>query len=133
MEAVLALVFVAALTAVPLGVLAVRDRRYQAAEIIAADIRAAVRHRLRGESLLSVEVTPATRTRRGRVVLSTPSGYECLTEAVWSTVAKRVPPGYELVVPRPSPAAVSSLTNPRARRASALSGSAASKRTLPHP
>jgi len=105
MEAVLALLFVAALTAVPLGVLAVRDRRYQAAEIIAADIRAAVRHRLRGESLLSVEVTPATRTRRGRVVLSTPSGYECLTEAVWSTVAKRVPPGYELVVPRPSPAA----------------------------
>jgi len=92
MEAVLALLFVAALTAVPLGVLAVRDRRYQAAEIIAADIRAAVRHRLRGESLLSVEVTPATRTRRGRVVLSTPSGYECLTERSgqpWPSVCLR--------------------------------------------
>jgi len=105
MEAVLALLFVAALTAVPLGVLAVRDRRYQAAEIIAADIRAAVRRRLHGESLLSVQVTPATFRRPGRVVLSTPSGYEYLTEAVWSTVASRLPSGYELVVTRPHAAA----------------------------
>jgi hypothetical protein len=103
MEAVLALLFVAALTAVPLGVMAVRDRRRESAEIIGADIRAAVRHRLRGESLLSVEVTPATSTRTGRVVLSTPTGYEYLTETVWSTVVNRVPPGYELVVTRPSP------------------------------
>lgn len=105
MEAVLAVLSIAALIAAPLGLLAVRDRRRAAAEIIGADIRAAVRRRLQGESLLSVEVTPATYTRRGRVVLSTPSGYEDLTEQVWSTVAKRVPPGYELVVPRPSPVA----------------------------
>jgi len=103
MEAVLAGLFIAALIAVPLGVLAVRDRRYQSAEIIGADIRAAVRHRLHGESLLSVQVTPATYRRPGRVVLSTPTGYEFLTETVWSTVVKRVPPGYELVVTRPSP------------------------------
>ena len=105
MEAILALLFIAALTLGPLVVMAARDRRRESAEIVGADIRAAVRRRLHGESLLSVQVAPATLRRPGRVVLSTPSGYECLTEAVWSTVAKRVPPGYELVVPRPSPAA----------------------------
>jgi hypothetical protein len=101
MEAVFAVLFIAALIAVPLGVLAVRDRRHESAEIISADIRAAVRRRLHGESLLSVQVAPATYTRPGRVVLSTPTGYEYLTETVWSAVVKRVPPGYELVVTRP--------------------------------
>ena len=66
---------------------------------------AAVPRRLHGESLLSVQVTPATLRRPGRVVLSTPSGYEYLTEAAWSTVATRMPPGYELVVTRPNPVA----------------------------
>src|SRR5213593_3815452 len=105
MDAIVAVLFIAALIAVPLGVLAVRDRRRESAEAVLADIRAAVRRRLRGESLLSVGVTPATLTRPGRVVLSTPTGYEYLTKAVWSTVARRVPPGYELVVTRPSPVA----------------------------
>ena len=102
MEAILAVLFISALIAAPLGVLALRDRRRESAEIIGAEIRAAVRHRLHGESMLSVEVTPATSTRHGRVVLSTPTGYEYLIETVWSTVVKRVPPGYELVVTRPS-------------------------------
>jgi hypothetical protein len=101
MEAVLALLFIAVLTGGPLAVMIARDRRYRAAEIVGADIRAAVRRRLGGESLLSVQVTPATLRRLGRVVLSTPSGYEYLTEAVWSTVATRTPPGYELVITRP--------------------------------
>src|SRR5438876_997365 len=105
MDAVLALLFIAALIAGPLGVLAVRDRRRESAEAVLADIRAAVRRRLRGESLLSVQVVPATLTRPGRVVLSTPTGYEYLTKAVWTTVAGRVPAGYELVVTRPSPVA----------------------------
>jgi hypothetical protein len=105
MDAVLAVLFIAALVAAPLGVMALRDRRRESAEIIGADIRAAVRRRLRGESLLSVAVTPATLRRPGRVVLSTPSGYEYLTEAVWPAVVKRVPPGYELVVTLPSAAA----------------------------
>src|SRR3989454_7419219 len=105
MDAVLALLFIAALIAGPLGVLAVRNRRRESAEAVLADIRAAVRRRLRGESLLSVQVVPATLTRPGRVVLSTPTGYEYLTKAVWTTVARRVPAGYELVVTRPSPVA----------------------------
>jgi len=105
MDAVLAVLFIGALIAGPLGVLAVRDRRRESAEAILADIRAVVRRRLRGESMLSVQVAPATLTRPGRVVLSTPTGYEYLTKAVWSTVATRVPPGYELVVTRPSPVA----------------------------
>jgi len=105
MDAVLALLFIAALIAGPLGVLAVRDRRRESAEAVLADIRAAVRRRLRGESLLSVQVVPATLTWPGRVVLSTPTGYEYLTRAVWTTVARRVPAGYELVVTRPSPVA----------------------------
>src|SRR2546430_17434467 len=74
MAAVLALLFSASLIAGPLGVLAVRDRRRESAEAVLADIRAAVRRRLRGESLLSVQVVPATLTRPGRVVLSTPTG-----------------------------------------------------------
>jgi hypothetical protein len=105
MEAILALLFIAALTLGPLVVMAARDRRRESAEIVGADIRAAVRRRLHGESLLSVQVTPATLRRPGRVVLSTPSGYEYLTEAVWLTVATRMPPGYELVVTRPHPVA----------------------------
>jgi len=105
MEAVLALLFIAALTVGPLAVMAARDRRRESADVVAADIRAAVRRRLHGESLLSVQVTPATFRRPGRVVLSTPSGYEYLTEAVWSTVASRLPSGYELVVTRPHAAA----------------------------
>ena len=91
MEAILALLFIAALTLGPLVVVGARDRRRESAEIVGADIRAAVRRRLHGESLLSVQVTPATLRRPGRVVLSTPSGYEYLTEAVWSTVATRMP------------------------------------------
>jgi hypothetical protein len=105
MDAVVALLFIGGLIAIPLGVMAVRDRRRESAEIVGADIRAAVRRRLHGESLLSVYVTRRTLRRDGRVVLSTPSGYEYLTEAVWPTVAKRLPPGYELVVTRPTAAA----------------------------
>jgi hypothetical protein len=117
MEAVLALLFIAALTLGPLAVMVARDRRYQSAEIVGADIRAAVRRRLRGESLLSVQVTPATFRRPGRVVLSTPSGYEYLTETVWSTVVTRMPPGYELVVTRPSPVGQDRTTRPLSRAA----------------
>src|SRR5256886_13212020 len=95
----------------------VRDRRRESAEAVLADIRAAVRRRLRGESLLSVQVAPATLRRPGRVVLSTPTGYEYLTKAVWTTVARRVPAGYELVVTRPSPVAPEQSDRPLPRPA----------------
>src|SRR5437867_9800773 len=102
MDAVLALLFIAALIAGPLGVLAVRDRRRESAEAVLADIRPAVRRRLRGESLLSVQVVPATLTRPGRVVLPTPTAHEHLAKAVWPTVARPVPAGQQLVVHTPS-------------------------------
>jgi len=74
------------------------DRRTERASKIAAEIRATVRHELRGESMVSVQVRPKRHWRRGRVLLSAPSGYEELIEKVWPAVAKRVPAGYELVV-----------------------------------
>ena len=49
--------------------------------------------------------------------LSTPTGYEYLTETVWSTVVKRVPPGYELVVTRPSPVTPARTTQALSRAA----------------
>ncbi len=98
MEAVLAIVLIGALFVVPLGLAAARDRRYQRATAIRADILWAVNRRLHGESLLAVEVIPGTRWRPWRVVLSAPRGSEDLIEAVWPTVTRRLPPGWEIVV-----------------------------------
>lgn len=74
------------------------DRRHAEADVIGADIRAAISRRLRGESFVAVRVTPRYLSRGGRVALSVPSGYESLVEAVWPGVARRLPPGYELVL-----------------------------------
>ena len=98
MEAIFSLALISALVLVPLGLSAARDRRLARAERISAEIRAAVNRRLRGESLLSVRVTPVGLRRPGRVVLSAPGGYEDLVEAAWPSVVKRVPPDYELVL-----------------------------------
>ena len=48
--------------------------------------------------MVSVQVRPEGLWRRGRVLLSAPSGDEELIEKVWPAVVKRVPAGYELVV-----------------------------------
>ncbi len=76
----------------------VMDRRTERAAAIAAEIRATVRHRLGGESMVSVQVKPRGFWKPGRILLAAPSGYEELIEKVWQPVAKRVPAGYELVV-----------------------------------
>ena len=73
------------------------DRRQVEADVIGADIRATINRRLRGESFVAVRVTAPSGWRSGRVVLSVPNGYEFLVEAVWPGVARRLPPGYELV------------------------------------
>src|SRR5262245_54365808 len=52
------------------------DARLARADAIGADVRAAVNRRLRGESLLSVLVTPRLLLGRGQVIVSVPSGYE---------------------------------------------------------
>jgi hypothetical protein len=98
MEGILPLALISALILVPLGLSAARDRRLARADRIGAEVRAAVNRRLRGESLLSVRVTPVGLRRPGRVVLSAPGGYEDLVEAAWPSVVKRVPRDYELVL-----------------------------------
>ena len=74
------------------------DVRQARADQIAADVRAGVNRRLRGESLLSVLVTPKLFWRPGRIVVSVPSGYEFLVESAWPALTRYTPPGYELVV-----------------------------------
>jgi hypothetical protein len=98
MDALLAIMLIGTMFLLPLGLRAWVDRRRARAERIGAEIRAAVNRRLRGESLLSVQVTPAGLLRPGRVVLDAPSGYQDLAEAAWPAVAPRVPEDYELVV-----------------------------------
>jgi len=93
----------------PLVVRLVLDRRADGATAVAADIRAAVRRRLGGESMVSVHVEPKGLWTPGRVRVSAPSAYEELIDKVLPVVVKAIPAGYELVVrpapPRPAPAA----------------------------
>jgi hypothetical protein len=88
----------------PLIARLVFDRRLDRANIVAADVRAAVRRRLGGDSMVSVQVEPAGLWSPGRILLIAPGGYQELIEKVWSVVALRVPAGYELVVRAPAPA-----------------------------
>jgi hypothetical protein len=75
-----------------------RDRTENRALAMRADIQAAVDRSLDGESFLAVTVEPESTFHAGRVVLSTPSGYEWLIRDAWTPVLERVPHGYELVV-----------------------------------
>jgi nucleotide-binding universal stress UspA family protein len=78
----------------------VRDRRRDRADVVRAEIHAATNHVLGGETMLSVQVEPALRWRRGRVHLSVPGGYESLIARVSRTVSERLPQRYELVIHR---------------------------------
>jgi hypothetical protein len=75
-----------------------KDRTNDRALAVRADIQAAVDRSLDGESFLAVTVEPESTFHPGRVVLSTPSGYEWLIRDAWTPVVERVPRGYELVV-----------------------------------
>ena len=103
MIGVLLLGLIGALFLGPLGWRVWADRKRAEADKVAANIRAAVNRRLRGESYLAVRVTSRGLTGPGRIVLSTPGGYDWLVEQVWSAVVPHVPPGYELVVKPGSP------------------------------
>jgi len=104
LTAIIPLVLLVALVALPLAWRIRADRRRDRADILSADIRSAINRRLRGESLLSVDVTPRTLWQPGRVVLWAPAGHEALAEAVWRDVVDRLPVDYDLVV-RPGHAA----------------------------
>lgn len=113
MEAVLVLVLLGALVVARLGWLAWKDRKRAEAEQVGAAIRWAVNRRLRGESFLSVQVTPRTLWHAGRVILSAPSGCERLVEEVWSALVEHLPASYEFVVRLPRPRTIQGRGQPR--------------------
>jgi hypothetical protein len=93
------------------------DRAHERAMIVHADIDAAVRRTLGGESLLSIDVEPATPWHRGRVVLTAPRQWEWLVKAVVAPVLERTPADYEVIVP--AAPAVSRVPEVRPLRAAA--------------
>jgi hypothetical protein len=76
----------------------VRDRAQERALTVRAEVQSAVNRALDGESLLAVQVEPASAFHPGRVVLSTPSGYEWLVHEAWNPVISHAPKDYEVVL-----------------------------------
>ena len=74
------------------------DRRHEKALALRAEIHAALNRALHGESMVAVDVEPASLAHTGRVVLVTPTGYEWLVHEAWQPIVERVPPDYELVL-----------------------------------
>lgn len=97
-EAILASMLVLAIVVGPLVWRVRRDRREQRALGLEAQVQAAIREALGGESVLSVHVEPPTARRAGRVMLSTPRGWESVVEPAWKTALAATPEDYELVV-----------------------------------
>jgi hypothetical protein len=64
-----------------------------------------------------VLVEPAGAWSPGRVFLTAPSGYQSLIDSVWPVVRRRVPEGYELVVPAARVLRVPSAGQPLSRAA----------------
>lgn len=118
MGAILVGLFMLGLFVGPLVARLVLDRRAERAAVVAADIRALIRGRLGGESVVSVQVEPRGLWRSGLVRLSAPGGYEGLIEKVWPVVFRRMPAGHDLVVrPSSSRLAADTAEAPRLSRA----------------
>jgi hypothetical protein len=98
MQALIAPAVLATLVAVWLVWLKRRERAEDRALTVRAEIQSAVNRALDGESLLAVQVEPASRFHPGRVVLSTPTGYEWLVHEAWSPVIEHAPRDYEVVL-----------------------------------
>ncbi|HEY3067963.1 MAG TPA: hypothetical protein VGL09_19405 [Methylomirabilota bacterium] len=113
-ELFIAATLIGGLVVAPLLVAEWRERRADQALALRAVIDAVVRRDLGGDSFLSVTVVPKAPWRPGRVVLSTPSGYDWLVTREWPLVLREMPADYELIV-RPAgervvrPAAVPTL------------------------
>jgi len=95
---ILPTILLVALVAIPLAWRIRADRRRDRADIVRADLRSAINRRLHGESLVTVDVVPKTLWHPGRVILSTPAGYDELAETVWRDVTERAPAGYDLLI-----------------------------------
>jgi hypothetical protein len=98
MQALIVPVVLAALIGAWLAWLGRRERAAERALTVRAEIQSAVNRALRGESLLAVDVEPASGFQRGRVVLTTPSGYEWLVHEAWNPVIEHAPKDYEVVL-----------------------------------
>jgi hypothetical protein len=85
----------------PLAARAWQERMHERGLAIRADIDAALRHRLHGESLLNVHVVPQAPWRTGRVEVSVPAGWDPVLVDVSGSLLARVPAGYEFVVQHP--------------------------------
>jgi len=97
-EALIAPMVLLALIVVPLAWLKHREHAADRALSVRAEIQSAVDHALDGESLLAVNVEPASTFHPGRVVLSTPTGYEWLVHEAWSPVIEHTPKEYDVIL-----------------------------------
>ena len=98
MEAIFGTVLVGLLTVGPLAWRNFVDRRTEQALAVQARIHARLRRLFRGEPLMAVDVGPVMPWRAGRVVLSTPAGWEFLVEQAWDALLAEVPTDHELVI-----------------------------------
>jgi hypothetical protein len=98
LQALTAPAVLVALIGLWLGWLKRRERAEDRALTVRAEIQSAVNRALSGESLLAVQVQPASSFHPGRVVLSTPSGYEWLVHEAWTPVIEHAPKDYEVVL-----------------------------------
>ena len=85
----------------PLALRAWQERLQDRGLAIRADIDAALRARLHGESLLGVQVVPEAPWRTGRVEVSVPQGWDPVLVEVSAPILAHVPAGYEFVVQHP--------------------------------
>jgi hypothetical protein len=97
-QALIAPAVLATLVGVWLVWLKRREHAEDRALTVRAEIQSAVNRALDGESLLAVQVEPASSFHRGRVVLSTPTGYEWLVHEAWNPVIEHAPRDYEVVL-----------------------------------
>jgi len=97
-------ILMAMLVVGPLAIRAWQERRQDRGLAIRADIDAALRHRLHGDSLLGVQVVPEAPWRTGRVEVSVPTGWDPVLVEVSAPILAHMPAGYELVVQHPGTA-----------------------------
>jgi hypothetical protein len=98
MQALIAPVLLAAIVALWLAWMKRREHAEDRALTVRAEIQSAVNRALEGESLLAVQVEPKSSFHPGRVVLSTPTGYEWLVHEAWTPVIEHAPRDYEVVL-----------------------------------
>jgi hypothetical protein len=97
-------IFTILMTLLVIGPLALRvwqERLRDRGLAIRADIDAALRHELHGDSLIGLQVVPEAPWRTGRVEVSVPQGWDPVLVKVSAPILARMPVGYELVVQHP--------------------------------